>query len=896
METVRICQQCRKPLPADAPEGLCPECLMRGALPSNASAPTSVESAARPSPPPPSPAELAPHFPQLEILEVLGQGGMGIVYKARQKHLDRLVALKILPPDTARDPAFAERFTREARSLARLNHPNIVQVFDFGQSGGFFFFLMEFMDGGNLRDLIVARRLSPREALAIVPKVCDALQYAHDEGIMHRDIKPENILLDTRGRVKIADFGLAKLLGREPANLTLTATGALVGTPRYMAPEQFERPAEVDHRADIYSLGVVFYEMLTGELPMGRFAPPSQKVEVDVRLDEVVLHTLEKEPARRYQHASEVKSDVENISSTGVPARPAPATMPQTAFAAPAVEDRDLESARQQVKGPAIALIVTSLVNWVGMFVALLAMWYFTAASPGTRPVMAMNAIAVLVLVLLTSASALILWGALKMQRLESLGMARLASVLAMVIGPGYLLGWPAGIWSLVVLARPEVKEALRRRQAAASQASGDLAAPRFSRKAIVGAAWAPFFFLALGAFFITIVPTTAPGDGAPAGGVALGKLIAVLGMLLGLTAPFATTILGALALHDIRHSRGRITGLPLALADALVYPLLLLTGAAVGVAALLITLVWAGAAALGLRLPPLGWGEMLIFSGALGVLASLPLHWFIIRKAWAAVRRPVGDTDSSPPVLPPTPRATSTPSEAGEKPRRVWPWLALAAGLVALLGLLALLNRPGDSIVFEEDHQARAQAASDWVFPFNVQAPKNHRVSFWIETWTNGVRTAFPGLRLAEWHDPPRGERFQAGVQIELGDRTSGSEGQPAQRRWSWIVKKRFSRSSRSGVCSDPLNGLLISDTSWGHVPRRTPQPGEEVTLLRLRGAREQLVGPIMDTAHARQADVVIELKARVDPVPEHQLQSNPRTGPLQPSLGEAEDAAPAR
>src|SRR5262249_44198111 len=137
---------------------------------------------------------------------------------------------------------------------------------------------------------------------------------------VHRDIKPENILLDKKGRVKIADFGIAKMLGRKPAEYTLTGPWQVVGTLHYMAPEQMEKPLTVDHRADIYSLGVVFYEMLTGELPLGRFVPPSQKVQVDIRLDEVVLHAMEREPERRYQHASDVKTDVESIASrTGAP-------------------------------------------------------------------------------------------------------------------------------------------------------------------------------------------------------------------------------------------------------------------------------------------------------------------------------------------------------------------------------------------------------------------------------------------------------------------------------------------------------------------------------------------------------------------------------------------------
>jgi tRNA A-37 threonylcarbamoyl transferase component Bud32 len=284
---------------------------------------------------PPSPRELAGRFPQLEILELLGQGGMGAVYKARQPGLDRLVAVKILPPQAGRDPAFAERFGREARALARLNHPHIVAVHDFGLAGELYYFLMEYVDGVNLRQLLRERRLSPQEALKIVPQICEALQFAHDEGIVHRDIKPENILVDRKGRVKIADFGLAKLLGRTGADFSLTSTHQVMGTMHYMAPEQMGRPLEVDHRADVYSLGVVFYEMLTGELPVGRFDPPSRRVQIDVRLDEVVLRALENKPEQRYQHISEIKSDLESIASAppGMPAHPGKPAIPAGAVA-----------------------------------------------------------------------------------------------------------------------------------------------------------------------------------------------------------------------------------------------------------------------------------------------------------------------------------------------------------------------------------------------------------------------------------------------------------------------------------------------------------------------------------------------------------------------------------
>ncbi|HWX20199.1 MAG TPA: protein kinase [Candidatus Binatia bacterium] len=310
------CPQCGASLPAGALEGLCPACLLK----QGAAAETATQPEVAPFQPP-SVEEMARMFPQLEIQAFIGKGGMGAVYKARQPALDRLVALKILPPQVASGPGFAERFNREARALAKLSHPNIVAVHEFGQVNGLPFFIMEFVDGLNLRQLERAGKLSPREALQIVPQICEALEFAHDEGIVHRDIKPENILLDKKGRVKIADFGIAKIMGAEP-EIGLTETRGVIGTPQYMAPEQVEKPETVDHRADIFSLGVVFYEMLTGELPLGKFAPPSSKVNVDVRLDDVVLRALEKEPERRYQYASQVKTAVDTIASTTPPPPP----------------------------------------------------------------------------------------------------------------------------------------------------------------------------------------------------------------------------------------------------------------------------------------------------------------------------------------------------------------------------------------------------------------------------------------------------------------------------------------------------------------------------------------------------------------------------------------------
>ncbi len=308
MDTMRICMQCRTPLATDVTGSLCPNCQR---TPSGIAATTGPGQAA-----PPTASQIAEFFPQLEIYDLLGFGGMGMVYKARQLNLDRLVALKILAPELSSQPAFAERFSREAKALARLHHSNIVSVYDFGRAGPYYYFLMEYVDGVDLHTLIQRKELKPDDAMRIVVEICQALEFAHEEGIIHRDIKPANILLDKKGRVKMADFGLAKLVGAEGQRLpAITVATGMMGTPQYMAPEQIERPSEVDLRADLYSLGVIFYEMLTGELPLGRFPLPSQKSHTDVRLDQVVLRALEKEPNRRYQRASEILTEVQSLSA-----------------------------------------------------------------------------------------------------------------------------------------------------------------------------------------------------------------------------------------------------------------------------------------------------------------------------------------------------------------------------------------------------------------------------------------------------------------------------------------------------------------------------------------------------------------------------------------------------
>src|SRR5215204_5595653 len=312
------CPKCGSQISCEAPQGLCPKCLL-----AQASIPTETGEGAAARPAPPTQRELTAAFPHLEILELIGQGGMGFVFKARQPKIERFVALKILPQSLAADPAFAERFTREGRVLARLNHPSIVTIHDFGQAGGFFYLLMEFVDGVNLRQAMKAGRFTPEQALAIVPPVCEALQCAHDHGIVHRDIKPENLLIDKAGVVKIADFGIAKILGAEEAGVGWSESQP-AGTPQYMAPEQKAQRA-TDHRADIYSLGVVLYEMLTGELPADKLQPPSKRVQVDIRIDEIVLRALEKSPELRYQSAVEFRTEVDTVTGPPRAAAPAPA-------------------------------------------------------------------------------------------------------------------------------------------------------------------------------------------------------------------------------------------------------------------------------------------------------------------------------------------------------------------------------------------------------------------------------------------------------------------------------------------------------------------------------------------------------------------------------------------
>lgn len=374
------CPTCGKSIDGSALMGLCPECLLKagfGTIDTEGKAAPFVA---------PSPADLARYFPELEIRALIGQGGMGAVYEARQTRLDRVVALKILPPEVERDEAFGRRFEREAKALAQLHHPNIVTLYESGQKEGLFYFLMEFVDGMNLRQLLDTGHVSPKEALAIVPQICDALQFAHDRGIIHRDIKPENILLNQSGQVKIADFGVARLIAREQSEETgnetpaagQTAAGAVIGTPQYMAPEQISHPQQVDNRADIYALGVVFYQMLTGEMPAGKFEPPSRKVQIDVRLDEIVLRAMEKNPELRFPQASLLKTHLETVVANVSPPAPETPPIPEVMMAA-------RKDGAAKIRFATVAILVASLLALFGVV-----RWY-KSQPPGAQAATSAN-------------------------------------------------------------------------------------------------------------------------------------------------------------------------------------------------------------------------------------------------------------------------------------------------------------------------------------------------------------------------------------------------------------------------------------------------------------------------------------------------------------------------
>jgi serine/threonine protein kinase len=307
---------------------------------------------------PPTVEHLQALLPQYEITAMLGHGGMGAVYKGRQKSLDRVVAIKILPPGLENsDAKFVERFQNEARTMAKLMHPGIVAVFDFGETAeGQLYFVMEYVDGTDVAKMIQSSGKLPQDyALAITAHVCDALAYAHGFGVVHRDIKPANILVNMQGQIKVADFGLAK--ADDPAQTSgLTKTGYAMGTPDYVSPEALIMGSSIDGRADLYAIGVMLYQMLTGEIPRGLFQMPNvrTKGETDPRFDAIISKAMQTDREARYQTASELRKALDVILTTPhikQDASQAVAAVPQQAVAETPGK-RSAVAAKPAAKGP----------------------------------------------------------------------------------------------------------------------------------------------------------------------------------------------------------------------------------------------------------------------------------------------------------------------------------------------------------------------------------------------------------------------------------------------------------------------------------------------------------------------------------------------------------------
>ncbi len=296
-----------------------------------------------------------------DIQDEVGRGGMGVVYKGHDPALDRSVAVKVLAPHLVWEKEFVERFVREARSAARLKHANIVAIHDVGQAAGWYYFVMEYLEGPTLTEIIQERGpLAPDEVLSILRPVADALDYAHLQGVMHRDVKPGNVIVDPAGHVTLTDFGIA----RATHETRLAATGTIVGTPEYMSPEQAQG-ATVSVRSDLYSLAVIAYEMLSGHIPfeaesalallhMVVYDPlPSicqANADLPAGVETVMKKALAKNPDDRYEEASAfVETLARALAGEQIEEIPTP---PLELATAPTIEPEEPEAAPAYVQPP----------------------------------------------------------------------------------------------------------------------------------------------------------------------------------------------------------------------------------------------------------------------------------------------------------------------------------------------------------------------------------------------------------------------------------------------------------------------------------------------------------------------------------------------------------------
>lgn len=314
----------------------------------------------------PDSADLAPLFPGYEIQGLIATGGMGAVYGAVQKSLERAVAIKILPQEFTRDEAFRAGFEAEAKAMARLNHPNLIGVYDFGEVAGMLYIIMEYVPGQSLHHSAHGIAIDPSEVIRLVTGICHGLAHAHQNGIIHRDIKPSNILLDLNANPKIGDFGLAR-----PADRQIQAGEEIFGTPHYTAPEVVAAPSAVDHRADIFSVGVLLHELLTGRLPADDHRTASAISMCDPRFDAIIRRATDLMPDRRYASALEIVEELHTIATTAGPKvlRTAPAGVP------PEARHRKGKVAASAKKSSSAPLVVIIL---IAAAVAVLALKYYS--------------------------------------------------------------------------------------------------------------------------------------------------------------------------------------------------------------------------------------------------------------------------------------------------------------------------------------------------------------------------------------------------------------------------------------------------------------------------------------------------------------------------------------
>src|ERR1044071_7045492 len=338
IRVIRICRKCGAKIFSDAPEGLCPKCVLKIALGAFPDAVAGVgdcgcveqpagedRASASQDKMTAHAAELLGELGDYELLEEIGRGGQGVVFRARQKTLNRIVALKVISLGQWASKAHLKRFRREAEAAASLNHPSIVPIYEVGERDGSCYFSMQFIEGGQLDEAVRRARMSIRQAAEFIAKVARTVHYAHEHGILHRDIKPGNILLDEKGEPHLTDFGLARLLDTES---TVTRTVEVMGTPSYMAPEQASgKNAELTSATDVYGLGAVLYQLLTNHPPFAGGTtyetikllldteprPPRQlNSKIDRELSTICLKCLEKDPKRRYSSALALAKDLEH--------------------------------------------------------------------------------------------------------------------------------------------------------------------------------------------------------------------------------------------------------------------------------------------------------------------------------------------------------------------------------------------------------------------------------------------------------------------------------------------------------------------------------------------------------------------------------------------------------